>query len=128
MFTKCGLWTALLLSLAYCAFHFYVSNKDLEGTICTVKEHYLSRDNKHKYIVYNNKYGTLEITRNNNDLKIKDEIRLGPNCIYGNLFRFCDKVFITATLLLCILVFIILTGFFIYNEYILEDDYGYIYN
>lgn len=127
MFTKCGLWTILLLGLAYFTFIFNISNENLEGTICTVKEYYLSKDNKHKYIVYNDEYGTLEVTRNNNDFQIGDKIEIGHNCTYADLWRFCDKVFFTASLLIYILIITFIIAFFIFHEHLLEDDNGYIH-
>lgn len=127
MFTKCGLWTIILLGIAYCAFLFKMSNNDLEGTICIVKEHCLSEDNKHKYIVYNDEYGTLEVTRKNNDFQIGDKIKIGTNCSYADLWRTCDNIFVTTTSFMYILIVIFLIGIFSFNDYIVEDDYGYIH-
>lgn len=126
MFTKCGLWTILLLCTAYCAFLFKISYIDLEGTICTVKEHCLTEDYKHKYIVYNDEYGTLEVNRKNNDFQIGDKIKIGSNCTYANLLRPCDIIFVLITLLMCILIVIFLVCFLSFHVHIVEDDYGYI--
>lgn len=127
MFTKSGLWTAFLLGFSYCFFIFYISDKNLEGTICTVKEYYLSKDNKHKYIVYNDEYGTLEVTRNNNDFQIGDKIKLGPNNTYKNLWRSYEQIFVAASMLIYVFIIIFIAAFFTFSGYIVEDNYGYIH-
>lgn len=127
MFTKCGLWAILASCIFNILFSAWASLKDLEGTVCTVKENHIGAvDCKRHYIVYNDVYGTLEVVRNNNDFKVGDKIMLGPRCYYSDLFRTVDTVCDVTSIIISLLVIAIIAATHLEGP-LRENEKGYLY-